>query len=389
MADGAEGERIRAVERYGRGESISSICDSLHRSRAWFHKWWSRSQSGEPEWFRERSRRPASTPHRTAREIEDTVKRIRAKLDGDQEFCGARAIRWEMESRGLQPLPSIRTIGRILARHDLIRRRNGRYEPKGKKYPRMTAAAPGDVHQTDFVGPRYLRGGVRFYGLNSVDLATGRCATEPMHSRDAQACLDGFWNSWIRCGMPRHQQVDNEMVFYGSPRYPRAMGPLIRLCLLHEIEVWFIPLGEPWRNGVVEKFNHHWDQKFLRRVELGSRSELMPECLRFETRHNTRYRYGKLNGKTPMEALSVSGARLRFPPEPGAPRHPLPKPESGRYHLMRFVRSDGVLDVFGEKFRAPPECTYEYVQLTIDVAAQRLQVFLDRQLVDEHLYLMS
>lgn len=389
MEGGAEGERIRAIERYCRGESISSICNSLHRSRVWFHKWWGRYETGDPEWFRDISRRPRSTPHRTSREIEDAVKLIREKLDGDQEFCGAQAIRWEMERRGFQPLPSIRTIGRILERNDLIRRRNGRYEPKGKKYPQLTAIAPGDVHQSDFVGPRHLRGGVRFYGLNSVDLATGRCATEPTLSRDAQACLDAFWNSWIRCGMPRHQQVDNEMVFYGSPRYPRAMGPLIRLCLLHEIEVWFIPMGEPWRNGVVEKFNHHWDQKFLRRVELGSRNDLVPECLLFESRHNTRYRYVKLNGKTPMEALNASGAKLRFPPQPIAPRHPLPKPECGRYHLMRFVRSDGMLDIFGEKFLAPPECTYEYVRLTIDVAAQRLQVFLDRQLVDEHPYFMS
>ena len=42
--------------------------------------------------------------------------------------------------------------------------------------------------------------------------------------------------------------------------------------------------------------------------------------------------------------------------------------------------------VFGEKLLAPPEATYEYVRLTVDVARQRLSVFLDDQLLDEHEY---
>ena len=131
--------------------------------------------------------------------------------------------------------------------------------------------------------------------------------------------------------MPRNQQVDNEMVFYGSRRYPRGMGPLLRLCLLHQIEVWFIPMREPWRNGVVEKFNDLWQQKFLGRIDMVSETALRSQDLLFEERHNTRYRYSKLNGKTPMETLKASGVKLRFPPQCQAPRHPLPKPEIGRH----------------------------------------------------------
>jgi hypothetical protein len=150
--------------------------------------------------------------------------------------------------------------------------------------------------------------------------------------------------------------------------------------------VWFIPPGEPWRNGVVEKFNDHWEDKFLRRVDMFSLADLLHESLRFEARHNSRYRYSKLGGKTPKQAFETCGAQLRFPPTQQAPRHPLAKPEHGRYHLVRFVRSDGLLDVFGETFMAPPEAMYEYVRLTIDVADQRLLVFLDGSLIDEHEY---
>ncbi len=386
MRKNPELERRRAVDRYRDGESPSAICVSLGHSREWFYKWLRRFESGDPNWFRDRSRRPHQSPAGTSEAIEQLVIAVRRSLRSQNLFHGAQAIRWELEDLGVEPLPAVRTIGRILARHGLTRRRQGRYEPKGKKYPAPNATGTGTVHQSDFVGPRYLRGPVRFYSLNSVDLATGRCAVQPVLRRGGQRTIDAIWQTWQRLGMPRHHQVDNDAVFYGSSIHPRGMGSLIRLCLHHEIEVWFIPPAEPWRNGVVEKFNDHWEAKFLRRVTMASAEELLRESLRFEARHNGRYRYSKLGGKTPQAALEASGTMLRFPPAPEAPRHPLPKPDRGRYHLVRFVRSDGLLDVFGETFPAPPEATYEYVRLTVDVGRQRLLVFLDGTVVDEHPY---
>jgi transposase InsO family protein len=386
MADGAEAERRRAVQRVHDGETVAAVCGSLGYSRTWLYKWLERHDSGDPDWYKEQSRRPRRTPQQTSAEIEEVVHLVRTRLEKAGEFAGAQAIRWELEDLEIHPLPSVRTINRILARRGLTTRRTGPYEAKGKRYPSLVAHAPGDVHQTDFVGPCYLRGGTRFYALNTVDIATGRCASEPTQGRSAQATVNALWSSWGRLGMPRHQQVDNEMVFYGSPRYPRSMGPLLRLCLLNGIEVWFIPMSEPWRNGVVEKFNDLWRQKFLGRGNLEAPSDLRQQNLQFESRHNSRYRYSKLGGRTPMIALQSSGHTLRFPEPASPPLHPMPVPEGGRYHLVRFVRSDGVLNVFGEKFIAPPECTYEYAQLTIDVARERLQVFLDGQLVDEHSY---
>jgi putative transposase len=386
MPKSREKDRRRAVERSLAGESPSAIAASMGYSRPWFYKWLSRFKSGDPDWFQDRSRRPHQSPSCSSEEVEQVVVAVRPNLEDQDLFHGAQAIRWELEDMEIEPLPSIRTIGRILARHGLTRRRQGRYEPKGKACPRPIATRPGTVHQSDFVGPRYLTGPIRFYSLNSVDVATGRCAVQPLLQRGGQHTIDAIWQTWLRLGMPRHHQVDNDMVFYGSPAHPRGMGSLIRLCLHHAIEVWFIPPGEPWRNGVVEKFNDHWETKFLRRIAMTSAEALLRESLRFEARHNSRYRYSKLGGKTPQAALEASEATLRFPPTPEAPRYPLPKPDRGRYHLVRFIRSDGLLDIFGERFRAPPETVYEYVRVTVDVERQRLLVFLDGTLVDDHEY---
>jgi hypothetical protein len=236
------------------------------------------------------------------------------------------------------------------------------------------------------VGPRYLKGPVRFYSLNVVDLRTARCGLEPLLSQSGQSIVDALWALWRRMGIPRNLQVDNAWSFYGSPAHPRGMGPLIRLCLHHRVQPWFIPMNEPWRNGVVEKFNDHYDQKFFRKVMIASADELMQASLSFEQKHNSRHRYSKLRGKTPLEVLVQTGKKLRFPKQEHAPRLPLKKPEAGCFHVVRFIRSDLRLNVFGELFTVPSQLQYEYVVATIDVKEQKLKIFLDHQQIEEYAY---
>lgn len=65
---------------------------------------------------------------------------------------------------------------------------------------------------------------------------------------------------------------------------------------------------------------------------------------------------------------------------------PLPKPETGRYHLVRFIRSNLKLNIFGEIFSVAPELQYEYVVATVDVKEQKLKLSLGHTQVDEFKY---
>ena len=89
-----------------------------------------------------------------------------------------------------------------------------------------------------------------------------------------------------------------------------------------------------------------------------------------------------------MQALAATQATLRFPPSGDPPREPLPKPERGRYHVVRFIRSDGQMDVFGERFPVPPEAIYAYVWGTIDVREQSLSLYLGADLLSQQEYRM-
>lgn len=154
----------------------------------------------------------------------------------------------------------------------------------------------------------------------------------------------------------------------------------------HGIEPIFIPVKEPWRNGVVEKFNDHWRQKFLKVEEMNSTQQLQQGSLNFETKHNSRYRYSKLGGKTPLQSLASTQATLRFPPTLDPPQEPLLKPSQGRYHVVRFIRSDRKLDIFGESFRVPVEAVYEYVWATINVKKQTLSLYVGNELLEQREY---
>jgi hypothetical protein len=90
--------------------------------------------------------------------------------------------------------------------------------------------------------------------------------------------------------------------------------------------------------------------------------------------------------QTPLKALAASKIKLRFPTQEEVPQHRLKKPEKGRYHVVRLIRSDLQLNICGELFPVPPELKLEYVVATIEVKEQKLKLFLDKTQVEEFDY---
>ena len=146
-------DRIRALERFRQGESVSTIANSLGYSRRWVYKWIERSRVANPEvpWPEDRSRRPHANSRSCSTEMVEAVKLARLHLYNRGLFCGAQAIVWELEEMGLEDHPSVRTINRILNREELTHRRTGRYESKGRKYPKLSAQGANEVHEMDYV----------------------------------------------------------------------------------------------------------------------------------------------------------------------------------------------------------------------------------------------
>lgn len=373
-AHSAKALRQEAVTRYLSGESATQICRSLGKTRQWLYKWLQRQE----ELVQDAS--PKRAHNRTPVEIENAIIAARKKLQNTKYAqIGVNAINSELYRQGISPVPAA-TVKRILKRAGL-RREKRPYVPKGTSYPKMEALFANSIHQADLVGPRYIKGDGRFYSLNVMDIATHRIKLNPSRRKADKNIADGLINTWKKLGAPDFLQMDNELSFRGSNRYPHSLGLVLRLCLLLRIQPIFIPQREPWRNGEIENFQDTFDKNFFRVQEFASFHDLCLEAPNFEDFHNEHYIYSCLNGKTPNRTLQEDIVDIQLLPQSfQIPEEKIPL-EDGYIHLIRFIRSDRKLDIFGEKFTVPQDLVYEYVKATICTDCHTLQVRHDDQLV--------
>jgi hypothetical protein len=239
----------------------------------------------------------------------------------------------------------------------------------------------------DLVGPRYIKGAGRFYSMNVIDLYSHRVFIESNRTKEDDNIAQGLLRCWKSMGLPDFLQMDNELSFRGSNRYPRSLGLVLRLCLYFGVQPVFIPVAEPWRDGVIESFNDTYDKKFYRRQWFSSYAQLKRQSKNFQQFHNKNHRYSYLKGKTPLEIIEAD----EFKPLTLGPNTRMPKLDflpDGAISLIRFIRSDRRLNIFGEKFEVSKNLVYSYVRAMIVTEIHTLQVYLGEDFVQSFEYRM-
>jgi len=221
-----------------------------------------------------------------------------------------------------------------------------------------------------------------------MDLLSHQVYIESQRTKQDRQIASSLLRCWKAVGLPDFLQLDNELSFRGSNRYPRSPGLVIRLCLYFGVQPVFIPIREPWRNGSIEKFNDTYNKKFFRRQWFASYAMLKRQSKNFQRFHNRHHRYSCLNGKTPLEVIEKAG----FKPIKLGSNTKLPVLESipdGNIILIRFIRSDRILDIFGEKFKVSKSLVYSYVKAVIVTKIHTLQLYLGEELVDTFDYTLT
>jgi len=286
------------------------------------------------------------------------------------------------EQQGVES-PPLATINKILKRNNLIRK-SPKYVSKNVDYPSLEITKSNHLHQFDVVGPQYLKTDGRFYSANIIDAYDRRCSVNPTRRQTRIDITGALIRSWQTLGIPVYLQMDNILPARGSNRYPHSFGLVIRLCLKLGIQPLFIPIKEPWRNGIIERFQDVFDKMFFRAQFFKSFAHLFQQSRGFEMLHNHNHRYSTLGGISPMQKcsgnLNLLSSDFRLPEKIGI--------SPGYIHIIRFIRSNRVLDIFGEKFAMPVEVEYEYVWVTIDTAKEVLSIYHDSKLIEEKKYLV-
>ena len=372
--------RKLAVLMYLRDTSISDICKTLKCSRPWLYKWLRRYQSDpRGEWYAEYSRRPHGIHFSIDNELENMIIKIRHNLEQTSYVqIGAVNIQWELQKFKVEP-PPVWTINRIIKKHGLTLK-----EKKPVKrlndYPNYDVDA---LHQMDLVGPRYIQK-QRVYFCNMIAADSHCVHVNQISSKASQDILPAIIRFWQQFGVPDYLQMDNELSFRGSNRYPHSFGQLIRFVLSQEVTPIFIPVREPWRNGIIEKFNDTFDKKFFRSQTFTNLDSLVKQSAEFEQFHNNNYRYSVNQNKFPLQVHRQNPPARYIDKDYQIPDDiPL---ESGKITLIRFIRSDLRLNIFGEIFQVVPELVYRYVEAIISIEGQSLSVYSDNRLVQRFPY---
>ncbi len=152
-------DRHQAIKLRLAGHLVESICQTLGRSREWFHTWWRRYQAMGVAGLYDLTR-ANHPPPRIAPDLERSILNIRRRLESQQHpqtrysLIGASTILAELKALHVQPLPCERTIERALERNGVTtpRVRLARFLPT-HVYPTPQAQRSNQLHLIDLVGP--------------------------------------------------------------------------------------------------------------------------------------------------------------------------------------------------------------------------------------------
>ena len=117
--------RHRAITLRLAGRPTKAICAVVGRSEVWFRKWWGRYLEAGPEGLYDRTRAHHHVAQRIPPDLERAILSIRRRLQAHAtpatrySLTGAPAILAELQALGIHPLPSERTIERVLHRNGL------------------------------------------------------------------------------------------------------------------------------------------------------------------------------------------------------------------------------------------------------------------------------
>jgi transposase InsO family protein len=374
--------RQRAITLRLSGRSVKYICAALGRSAFWFHKWWRRYLEAGADGLYDLTRANHQVAQRIPPELERSILSIRRRLQAHAvpatryRLIGADAILAELKALQVQPLPSRRTIERVLERNGLTapRVRLAPLLPR-QQYPGPQARASNQLHEVDLVGPIYLQGrSHRYYIWVGKDAFDGAVCLRLATSRRMDEVLWFLGECWKDLGRPEQVQFDNARELAGWGPAARTLSRVIRLCLRFGVTPVFIPKGEPQFNGSVENFNG-WFQEPLFQRRFRWPGDLRRELARLQEAVNTQHVHPRLGGQTP--AQHRRGLRLqKLPAAFVVPTGKLPLAE-GRVIFIRRVSGAGKVTVLSQTFRVGKKHRGLYLRLVIDTGRGQLTAYLN------------
>ena len=345
--------RRLAMWRFGQGDPPREIWQRLGRSRRWFFKWLARYRAEGEAALAGRARAHHAHPSTTSQPIQAKVRALRER----HPSWGERTI-----ARELRSAPSHATVGRILKAAGHTRPQHPRLVPD-VRYPRLQPGAALELVEYDFFGPRWIKGFGRVVGYHTMDVFSRSVCLGAAADRN-QATQIEYWLALLqRFGVPTVVQTDNE---FGIPNFGLAGGRpiftrLTRFFIALGIEHRFIPVGEPFRNGHIERLNRTYRYDFYDRERFADLAHLRRRQRVFERYFNERRGHAGIGYAVPASRFPAQRRRLA-----GRPEVDLARLAEGKVSYVRRVSSEGEIVILNGQFvRVDPALAGEYVTAVV------------------------
>jgi transposase InsO family protein len=288
-------ERLKFVILASRKErSFRDLCQEFGISRVTGYTWLKRFAAGGSREVFDRSRKPRHSPQKVSAEVEQAVIGLRQRWPD----WGAPKLHKMLEREHPECLPvAVRTIHRILSRHDLIRERN-RNRPAVHRFER---AEPNELWQMDFKG---LPGASHpSIGPLSIvdDYSRYVVALRQLGSTKAEGVKNTLERTFQECGLPEAILTD-----HGTPWWNASgvwgMTELSVWIMQQGVRLLFSGIAHPQTQGKVERMHGA-----LQRAVRERRVRLDEQTWLDEFRH-------EYNHLRPHEALAMSTPASRWKP---------------------------------------------------------------------------
>jgi hypothetical protein len=349
------------------GESFRSVANRFHVGVATVHHWFRRARQerlDQMEW----SDRPPIAHHtrRTAPATEDLILTLRRELKQSSALgeYGDAAIQRELQARQFTPLPSLRTIARILERRGALdgTRRVRRPPPPPGWYLPDVAQSQSELDSFDIVEGLVIEGGIEVEVLNGISLHGGLIASWPEGPITAQRAADALLEHWRAFGLPAYAQFDNDTRFQGAHQFPDSIGRVSRLCLSLHVTPVFAPPRETGFQAAVENFNGRWQAKVWARFHHDSLAALQLQSARYVAAYRQRA----------TQRMEGAPQRRLFPSSWQAD---LQAPLHGRMIFLRRTTEQGQVHLMGRSFLVDPHWPYRLVRAEVDLDADRISFY--------------
>jgi putative transposase len=315
--------------------------------------------------FTDRQRgRPAN---RTEQAVEELVVQVRQELRQDSALgeYGDAAIHRALQIRELARVPSVRTIGRILARRGVLdgRRRRRFPAPPAGWYLPAVRAGQAELDSFDLIEDLRIAQGPFVDVLTAISLHGALVAAWPLEAQaSARWVLERLVEYWRVVGLPSYAQFDNDTRFQGAHQHRDVISRVMRACLSLGVTPVFIPPRESGFQAAIEAFNGRWQKYVWARYHHASVLQLAERSARYILAHRERH----------AARIDHAPARRPFPANWNLDLQAVPP---GRLIYLRRTTEQGSVNLLGHNFRVDPHWPHRLVRCEVDLDPGHLRFF--------------